>query len=106
MKFNGKTLGSAAISNVMGQTTIVAAPGAGRAIIVVGYHLSLDGAGEYQWHSGSTALTGAVELAADTPDAAQFLACGANEALKLTCTGAPGNGHVSYYIEMNPGSPS
>lgn len=84
--------GYAAITNVTTIATIVAAPGAGRRLVVLGFTLSLDAAGEATWSSASTALTGAMELVADTPlsawSSAGVLLCAENEALRLTATTA------------------
>ena len=94
---------SAPIAGVTTTTAIVAAPGAGRRIVVRGYAVSLDAAGEILWESASDNLTGLMELAADTPLSPGFgesdvvLVCGTNEALNLTSTAAA-NGHVLYEI--------
>jgi hypothetical protein len=93
---------SAPISDITTITTIVAAPGAGYRIVVLGYKLQLDTDGEYLWSSASTALTGTMELAADAPDGAFFgagiFACAPNETLRLTAT-TPANGWVRYVVQ-------
>jgi hypothetical protein len=99
MQFSVNDGASAPISNVTTITTIVAAPGAGRRIVVLGYKLQLDTDGEYLWSSAADALTGTMELAEHVPDGA-FAACGVlrcaeNEALRLTATAAA-NGFVRY----------
>lgn len=91
----------AAISGVTTQTAIVAAAGAGMRIVVLSYVLTLDTAGEYLWESASNALTGNIEVAADTPCGMSSMhgvfETNANEALNLTCTTA-GNGHIAYVV--------
>lgn len=81
--------------------TVVAAPGAGYRIVVIGWLLSLDSIGEIQWLSAATPITGAIEVAADTPIgmSASFgaLACAENEALSLEATQAC-NGHARYVV--------
>jgi hypothetical protein len=93
--------GYAAISNVTTSTQLVAAPGAGFCVVVIGYKLQLDALGEYTLFSAATAITGTMELAADTPDGAfctsGILRCAENEALNLTATTAA-NGFVRYVI--------
>lgn len=97
----GHLVQHAAITNITTKTAIVAAPGAGKRVVVVGYMLTLDGAGEYIWESATTALSGNVEVSADTPVGMSsvygVLECGTNEALNLTATAAA-NGHVSYIV--------
>ena len=93
----------AAIAGVTTVTAVVAAPGAGRRIVVRGYAVSLDTAGEILWQSASTNISGLMELAADTPLSPGFgehdvvLMCAPNEALNLTATTAA-NGHLVYEI--------
>ena len=93
--------GYVAISNVTTSTQLVAAPGADYRIVVLGYKLQLDTTGEYTLYSAATALTGTMELAADTPDGAfctaGILRCAENEALNLTATTAA-NGFLRYVI--------
>lgn len=103
MRFSPNDCINAAITNISTNTIIVAAPGAGRRIVVLGYKLHLDTDGEYTWLSAATALTGAMELTADTPDGAfcgslGVLECGVNEALRLNPTQAA-NGWVRYAVE-------
>lgn len=84
-----------------GVDALVAEPGAGRRIIVLGWLVSLDAAGELSWYSASTAITGAMELLADSPIGMSSplgaLACAANEPLSLLGTTAA-NGYVRYVI--------
>lgn len=100
-QFSALDIGQASVSNVTTVTTIVTAPGAGYRIVVIGYLISLDAAGEYSWSSASTALMGTQEVTADTPvgafSALGVLACAENEALRLTASAAA-NGFVRYAI--------
>jgi hypothetical protein len=85
-----------------GVAAIIAEPGAGRRILVLGYCLTLDAAGEITWISGTTVLSGAMELLDSTqlrddqPEhGVLFLA--ANEPLTALATQAA-NGYVRYVI--------
>lgn len=93
--------GYVSIANITTVTTIVAAPGAGLRIVVLGYQLTLDADGEYAWTSAATALMGTQELTGDTPVGAfctvGVLRCAENEALRLTSSTAA-NGFVRYVI--------
>lgn len=99
MQFSVQDGDYVAISNVTTVTTIVAAPGAGYRIVVLGFQLSLDADGEYTWTSAATPLMGTQELLADTPAGAfgqaGVLRCAPNEALRLTSSTAA-NGFVRY----------
>jgi hypothetical protein len=94
---------NAPISGVTAQTAIVAAPGAGKRILVLALGLTLTVAGTAQWHSAAgNALTGAMTLASGTPLQLSHpdgvLKCNANEALNLTCVTGTGAGWVRYII--------
>lgn len=101
MQFSALDGSSAAISNITSATSIVTAPGAGLAIVVLGYKLQLDTDGEYTWSDTTGNLTGTMELAADSPDGAFFAGgifrCRDNEPLRLTATTAA-NGWVRYAV--------
>lgn len=90
-----------AIENLTTTTAIVADPGDGYRIVVLHYSLTLDAAGEVQFESATTNLTGLIELAADTPLVAAsptgVLKCAPSQALNLTATTAC-NGHLSYVV--------
>jgi alcohol dehydrogenase YqhD (iron-dependent ADH family) len=96
---NGHTLISAAVSNVSSSTDIVAAPGAGKRVVVVSWVLTLDATGEVTWREGTTPISGAMEIAADTPLSGQWLVLQPNTALNLLPTAAA-NGVVAYYVEQ------
>ena len=101
MQYSVNDIQQASVSNITTVTPIVAAPGAGYRIVVLGYLLTLDAAGEYSWSSASTALMGTQEVTADTPVGAfastGVLHCAENETLRLTATTAA-NGFVRYVI--------
>ena len=87
-----------------GTTEVVAAPGAGYHIEVVGYVLSMTPAGTGQWKSATTELSGNMPLSAahssvmgseDLP----LLVCAANEALNLVTVTGAADGFVLYQIE-------
>jgi hypothetical protein len=96
--------------------TVVADPGDGFKIRVLGYVLALTGAGTAKWQSGaSTELSGDIEfvdaggatapLAPVVPGAGPndqpfWFECNESEALNLVLTGASalGKGHVTYQI--------
>lgn len=93
-----------AISAVTGLANeIKAAPGAGRGIVVEIAKVNLDGNGEYNWDSGTTPLTGIMEVVADTADYTYMLYCGDNEALNLDVVTGTANGYVTGYIINAPG---
>jgi hypothetical protein len=95
---------------------IVAAPGAGFKIRVLGYVLALTGAGTAKWQSGATTeLSGDMEfvdaggatapLAPIVPNAGPddqpfWFECNENEALNLVLVGAAalGKGHLTFQI--------
>jgi hypothetical protein len=95
---HGHTLATAAVANVSSSTDIVAAPGAGMRVVVVDWLLTLDAAGEITWRQNTTAITGAMEVAADTPVRGGWLVLPPNAALNLLPTAAA-NGVVTYYVE-------
>lgn len=88
------------VSGVTAITTIVAAPGAGYKIVVIAYLLTHDTDGEHTWSSEGNAISGAMEVSADTPIGAACslgtLECVENERLRLTATTAV-NGWVRWY---------
>lgn len=89
------------ITNITTAADIVAAV-SGKRIVALAYGLTLDDAGEFQWLSASTALTGLIELGAETPFGLSsiygVLRTAPGEALRLSATTAA-NGHLVYYIE-------
>jgi hypothetical protein len=91
------------VVNVSASSDLVAAPGAGRQIVVLGYMLTSDGNGEVTWRSGTTAMSGAMEIIADTPLSDRdpdlgVLRCAANQALNLLPVTAVVNGYVRYAV--------
>jgi hypothetical protein len=82
-----------------GVDPLIAEPGATRKIIVLSWLLSLDAAGELSWYSAGTALTGAMEVLADSPiglsSPAGSLHCAAGAPLSLLATTAA-NGYIRY----------
>lgn len=101
MEYSLQDVQHVAVANITTVTTIVAAPATGYRIIVLGYTLSVDAAGEILWSSAANSLTGLVELVADTPmvvySPTGVLKCNPAETLRLTSTTAA-NGHVSYIV--------
>lgn len=89
------------IEATAGTTAIVAAQGATKAIVLLHYVLVADGADECTWKSGATAISGAMEVLADSPLESGFedgvMVCGANAALNLTTAGNV-NGHCTYIV--------
>lgn len=103
----GKTLQFAVVSeNTAADNAIVAAAGAGLKIKVVSYVLVASAAVSVTWKSATTALTGAMALAANggisavgQPSAHLFQTAD-NEALNLTNSGAVQvSGHITYFVE-------
>lgn len=89
----------AAISYATASTgELIAAPGEGKRLRILGYLLVAAGAVVATLKSGSTALTGAMTLATGTPmvvppggtkiDRLPCMECGTNEAFNLTLGGA------------------
>lgn len=102
MQYSIADVQQAAIANhTTGQ--VIAAPAAGHRIVVVGFYLSLDADGEFEFETGaSTNLTGAIEVLGDTPTGA-FSAmgvfhCAPAERLDLEATAAA-NGWVRYVVQ-------
>lgn len=93
------------ISNVSASTDLVAAPPAGSRILVLGYMLTSDAAGEITWRSNTTPLSGAMEITADTPladrDEHGVLACAAAQALNILPVTAVVNGYLRYVVVPN-----
>lgn len=87
--------------------TLVAAPGAGKRIVVVNYVLVSLNDGTVQFKSASTAKSGAMNTGdwggVSFPGTVKGPAfrCGTNEALTLTTGAQVGGtqGHLSYYID-------
>ena len=83
---------------------VVPAPAHG-AIVVTSYLCVLGAGGTYQWKSGSTAISDAVPVDANSGAAASsnrddgVLNCLYGEPLVIDTTGAPAKGHVTYHIE-------
>jgi hypothetical protein len=94
------TVSAAAMAG--GVAGIIAQPGAGKRIVVLGYQFSPDANGEVTFYSGLTALSGAMEILADVPlqvfneDGVQV--CAPNEPWSMLATQAA-NGYVTYVIE-------
>lgn len=107
MNHQGNEVLWVAIANATGNDSVVlAAPGAGKRIVVLAYVLTLDAAGEFMFESSTgTALTGWIEVAADSvvglSHSGGVLACAANQSLTISTTAAA-NGHLSYIIESTP----
>ena len=82
-------------------TELVAAPGAGKHIVVHGYTFT-NGSGTAIFKSGTTALTGAMTAGAIpiVADGFQLLRCASNEALNITTSAAAAFGHLKYTIEL------
>lgn len=93
------TVSGAAMSG--GVNPIVAEPGANRRIIVTGFYFSLDANGEFNWVNGSTAVGGATECLADSPqqafDRSGLFSCSIGAPLSMLATTAA-NGWVKYRI--------
>ena len=95
-------LQSAEIDGVTTVTSVIAAPGEGSRVLIVGLALTLDAAGEVTLQSATTDLVSAMELLDSTSlvlpvtELGWFL-CGDNEAFRLTSTTAA-NGTVRYRI--------
>lgn len=81
---------------------MVAAPGAGKRVEVVGWVLSLDAIGSFKFQSASTDKTGAIPVLASTPHSVEagwpFIKCAANEALNLVTVTGKAFGVVAYRI--------
>src|SRR5574337_381250 len=93
---------SAAIAQTAAATTVVvAAPGAGRQIVVNGYVLVAAGDCTVKFVSGATDLTGAMALTVNGGIANKGvrLVCGVNEALSLVTVTGYVTGHLEYSIE-------
>jgi len=85
-----------------GDKTIVAAPGAGFRIIVTAFLITTDTNTNFTWKSASTALTHAMQAAANVPFGAPFLPepliqCAENEALVLNSSAAITGGVTVVY---------
>ena len=100
----GTTLAlSAVVTGPVATTEIVAAPGAGKKIRVLGWVLTSAGAATVAWKSATTAKTGVMTGAAGSPMSAPFnpvgwFDCAENEALNLTAGTAAVAGVVSYAV--------
>lgn len=100
----GTTLAkSAAVTGPVATTEIVAAPGAGMKIRVLGWVLTSAGAATVAWKSAATAKTGVMTGAAGAAMSAPFnpvgwFDCAENEALNLTAGTAAVAGVLSYAI--------
>ena len=87
-----------------GALAVVAAPGAGYHIEVVGFSLSMTPAGTVLFESGTTDLTGNMPWAAaavtvmGTEDA-PVMVCADNEALNMTSVTGAADGFLLYTIE-------
>jgi hypothetical protein len=89
-----------------GTTAVVAAPGVGKRIWVVGYTIGMSAAGTAKWQSAANDKTGAIPFIGtaygpfadrgneETP----LFACNENEALNLTTVTGAAKGYVTYYI--------
>lgn len=98
-------MANAAVSTAAsGATQIVAAPGAGKRIRVLGFGLVAAGAVTAKWQSAANDLTGAMSLVTGTPltgpaTPGGILDCNANEALNISLGGAvQASGWVSYVV--------
>jgi hypothetical protein len=93
------TVSAAAMAG--GVNPLIAEPGSGRRIVILGYTLSLDANGELSFYSGATAKSGAMEVLADTPlcrDSEHgVLRCAVGEPFSMLATTAC-NGHIEYAI--------
>jgi hypothetical protein len=86
--------------SVAGTTSdVVAAPGAGNRIIVLGVFSMPNATGTEQWLSAATALTGTMSCGVSAPKSFDcFWQCGDNEALRLAAGTATISGFVTYMI--------
>lgn len=94
-------MNNAAITQAGAATTeLVAAPGAGKQIVVHGY-LFTNASGTAIFKSGTTALTGAITSGGHpvSIEGYQILRCASNEALNLVTSAAAAFGHLKYTIE-------
>ena len=97
---------SAVVSKATAADHEIIAAVAGKQIKVHGYMLVAAGAVNVTWKNGTTALTGAMTMAAGTPidadqgsDYAWWFLLDTNTALNLTLSGAVQvSGHVSYSL--------
>jgi hypothetical protein len=92
-----------------GDQEIIAAPGAGRFIIVDGWQLMCAAEVVLTWKSGSTALTGPMAFGDNTgfgclPGKVPYFMCAANEALNLNLSGTSQVGGVVQYSVGGIGS--
>lgn len=89
-----------------GSTDVVAAPGTGLRIFVVGYVVGITANGTIVWNEGTgpTALSGAIPVAANSGlvvgnGAAVILQTNtANSKLTLTSTGGAVDGYLRYFV--------
>ncbi len=91
---------TAAISGAGAETlAVVAAPGAGKRIEVLGYAFTM-ASGTATWKSATTALSGAMTgtVLVHPSGSGPALVCAANEALNLTTSAAAALGHVTYRV--------
>lgn len=95
----------AAIDVAAGATDeIVAAPGAGKKIVMLGYVMgNQTGAGAMEWKSASTTLTASMStnryITQNTPYCTMgIMVCAANEALNLTSTASVLRGACTYVV--------
>lgn len=93
---------SLALQGAAGQSTVVAAAGAGLRIYVVAYGVTLDANGTLKFQSNSTDLTGAMTVTTTSPAAnasdLPLFATAANEALKITSATGKAAGYVAYIV--------
>lgn len=88
-----------------GTLVAVAAPGAKKRIIVLGFSIALSVAGTAKWQSAANDKTGATNLNGGTPWSAfgrfeePVIECNENEALNLVTVTGAGNGFLVYRIE-------
>jgi len=91
------------LQGAAGQSTAVAAQGAGLSIYVWGFGLTVDANGTAKWQSNNTDLTGAMTVTttsglAAVPGAAPIVKTAQNEALKFTTATGKGAGYVVYSV--------
>lgn len=82
-------------------TELVAAPGAGKHIVVHGYTFT-NASGTATFKSATTAISGAMTAGGYpvSADGFQLMRCASNEALNLVTSAAAAMGHLKYTIEL------
>lgn len=88
-----------------GTTTLVAGQ-TGLKIKITSYVVELSAAGTFKFQSNGTDLSGAMSFSTDAGassvggEFSAIMGCELGESFKIVSTGAPANGHLSYYLEL------